>query len=457
MPRPLLTGLSGLLLFASVVAPVQGGMVADEALCPVKPSRMCPVEERSTTEKGAPTLPSAPLTSPLTPEKALDHLYAFDATPLGERIPVIVLPGRIQERQFTPWWRKLARATRNHPELLKQYKFYLFLYDSSEQLEDLTRAFSEELGVMEHWLPADRPIKVISYSLGGTIGRDAFVQHPELLAPVSIVYGLTVPYHGSPMFDPKWFARYLKHISPIREMWDRVTYRAYMSNKKNLLDGLHWVNFDQSQPSYLTRQQRRMASRGLLRRRPQPERRKMTLTSKSVEAYKRRLVIYASYLPNQYTNPEVKSRGVPIIGPIVGPVIKAPKVIVSAILPFYGPSVHSVFKYMNKQMANLPTYSPDNPNGTNEHLYRYNDGIIPLSSMMYLPPREAPYREDLAGLVAASDVCGLRIFEGTDHVDMGHYRWPPGILRTADVLHPEAGERTPIEWLLMDLGRRSCG
>jgi pimeloyl-ACP methyl ester carboxylesterase len=371
----------------------------------------------------------------------LDHIYAYDAQPLGNRTPVIIVPGRVQERQANPWWKKLGEEAKETPAFDQHYKLYLFLYDSEEELEDMSREFAQELKILQDWLTGGRSVAIISYSLGGLIARDALEDYPGLLDKTDLVFGLSTPYHGSPMFDPQWFTDYLHHVSPIRTLWDRATYTAYMFNKSNLTRGLNWVNFDRSMPQYVqpkTDDERQAFSQT---QQTQP------IFSESPEnkAFKDRLIPYGSYLDNPFTDPNWKSD-------LFSDVVNAPKRVVGTVLPFYGFSVHAVFNYMNQQMANLPTYSEDNPKGKNEHLYRYNDGIIPLSSMLHLPAREQPYRESLLELAALADTCNVRVFREIDHVDMGHYRWPTGRLSVLDEIHPKEGvKRTPTEWLFYDL------
>lgn len=418
---------------------------------------LAPTVEPPPAQKKTPPLPAvAPSTSistarPLPYPKVslkrrphLNHLYQYDEQPLGDRIPVVLVPGRAQEAQFFSWWQKLGWEAKKQPHFQKQYKLLLYLYDSKQGLPLQTEEFEQEFRSLLRHLPPERNMVVVSYSLGGLIVRDMLTQKPELLDRVDQIYGIGVPYHGSPMFNTRWFSEFSKHPSPLRRFWDKVFYRAYLADKKNLLNGLYWANFDQSEPFYEGAQWRIPID---------PERvENFTLAyaddeAAVVEAFKDKLVIYASYLNNPYVSEE-KPR---FNRNLQTKLIQIPKAVLGTILPFYGFTVHSVFDYMNLQMANLPTYTPGSPEGSNTNLYRYNDGVIPLSSALYLPPRRSPYQEELQELAAMDNVCRVRIFEDIDHVDLGHYRALERYLVAQDVTRPAAGERTPFGWLFYDL------
>lgn len=377
-----------------------------------------------------------------TKHRHLNHLYAMDSSPLEHRTPVLLIPGRVQEHQRQSWWKRFAREVKQDPTFAQHYKLYLFLYDSTEELDRLAVELAQELRALHSWLPDTQQTVLVSYSLGGLIAREALTANPTLLERTALVFGIATPYQGSPMFDPQWFSRYLDHFSPVREWWDRVTYRAYLYNKKNLTQGLHWVNFDNSMPLFLRQPSRRDPV--VVQSTVTPP---LLVESAPEQAFKQRLVVHASYLSNPYTDPDWQLD----TPPLVNKVASAPKAVVGSVLPFYGFTVHAVFTYMNRQLANLPTYSPDNPMGRNEHLYRYNDGIIPLSSALYLPPRQEPYRENLQELAQAADVCRVRVFEDIDHVDLGHYRLFSNQLDASDALHEQEPQQNPIEWVLHDL------
>ena len=377
----------------------------------------------------------------------LNHIYHFDLKPLGSRTPVILLPGRAEEFQDIAWWKKFHKMARRDKDFNQHYKLYIFVYDSKQQLEAQSLDFSREFkAYFSRVSPDQRPI-LITYSLGGVIARDA-MRDPDVYNLVSTVFGIAVPYHGSPMFDPDWFARYLHHPlhSPIRTAWDRLIYRAYMFNKTNLTDGLKWDNFDRSMPQFDGAHLKILGDHVTDDIPAYHE-------NMSVPGFKKKLIVYASYLENGYTHSNQPFNPIRLPKYVFDTTASLPREAIESVLPFYGFTVHSVFTYMNNQMANLPTFTPTQPKGKNTNLYRFNDGAIPLSSTLYLPARNEPYNDNFQGLIKARDVAGIRVFVNLDHMHVGQYSMFGSRLRGTDVLHPKDGIRTPNEWLLYDLKR----
>lgn len=377
--------------------------------------------------------------------KGLNRIFHFDDEPLGNRHPVILVPGRAEEYQHSSWWKKLEDETGDSKTFQKHFKLYVFVYDSSAEVSEQAADFINELERHFGHLPERQKAILVTYSLGGVIIKEAFRQ-PEVQERVHTVFGIAVPYHGSPLFDPEWFSQYLQptNRSPIRKFWDKLIYRLYMFNKTNLTNGLSWDNFDGSAPQFKIEDKH---INGDQVRHIIPSYHEHP----SVEKLKDRLIIYASFLENGYTEtPEpMNPAKLPIY--VLDKTAALPKELVGSILPFYGFTVHSVFTYMNHQLANLPTFTPQYPEGKNIHLYRFNDGAIPLSSMLFLPSRNQPYDDDFQGLIDAADAKKIRVFVNIDHMDIGEYRLRDSRIRVKDMLSPDKNERTPNEWVLHDI------
>lgn len=374
----------------------------------------------------------------------LNRLYAFDESELDVRTPVVLVPGRAQEFQRNSWWHKFNQATEAHSTFNDTYKLYVYLYNSNAELQVQSAELMQ--GIRRHFghLPAEQKIVLVSYSLGGNITRLA-MEDKEVLQRTETVFGLAVPYHGSPVFNPEWFTRYIKPYSPIRKFWDLILYRTYMSDKVNLMRHLHWNNFDGSLPQF--EESAPATAQSMLI--------EAFREKTSVPAFKEKLVIYASYLDNPFLNEEAETQGPTGLPAVILSKTKAfNKKLVNSVLPYYGVSAHSALEYTNLLLSNLSTYTPQFPEGKQINLYRLNDGVIPMSSMLYLPASTTPYVGDLEELVRQADVRRVRVFKNIDHLDIGEYRGNRNRLIAPDELAPKDGERTPIEWVLFDLEQR---
>lgn len=379
----------------------------------------------------------------------LNHIFYFEDSPLGDRIPVILMPGRAEEYQHSSWWKKIWKRLKKDDEFLAHYKLYAYIYDSKHELDEQSVDFNKDVKRHFGHLGPTQPLVLVTYSLGGVIAYEALADK-EVMEKVHTVFGIAVPYHGSPMFDPSWFGKYLRprNRSPIRKAWDRFIYHGYMFGKTNLKRGLKWDNFDGSKPQF-DNDHLELQGDQVVHAIDPFEKRDHT------RAFKDKLVIYASYLENGYTktNQPFNPKKLPL--KVVDKAANLPKDltknVLGAVLPVYGYSVHSVFTYMNHQLSNLPTFTPEFPKGKNTHTYRFNDGALPLSSMLFLPPRRTPYEGDLNSLLDASDVCRIRLFVNVDHMHIGQYSIRKSRLRSDDILSEPEEDLTPNHWIINDL------
>lgn len=379
---------------------------------------------------------------------SLNQIYQFDHQPLGKRLPVILVPGRAEEFQHNSWWKSFHDMSERDPVFRHHFKLYAFLYNSKEELDVQADGFSTEVRRRFGKLPRTQPLMLVTYSLGGVIARES-LKDKDILDKVDTNIAIAVPFHGSPMFDPDWFSEYLRppNRSPIRRFWDRTIYRSYMFSKSNLTRGLRWDNFDRSKPQFRPNGADIAGDQARATVQPYVE-------YPMADEIRSRTVVYASYMENGYTKSNQPFNPLRMPKFVLDNSLALPRELVASILPFYGFTVHSVFTYMNNQMANIPTYTPEDPQGKNTHLYRFNDGAIPLSSMLFLKPTPNPYADDLWGLVGASTVRNVRIFVNLDHTHLGEYTLNKLKLVKGDLIHPEDGIRAPNSWIRYDLLNR---
>ncbi len=380
---------------------------------------------------------------------SLNQIYEFDRLPLGQRIPVILVPGRAEEFQQDSWWKRFYRHSMRNSQFRHNFKLYVFLYNSKEELDVQAHGLAMDLRKRFGHLPESQPLMLVTYSLGGVIAREV-LKEPGMLEKLDTQIAIAVPFHGSPLFDPDWFSQYLNppNRSPVRRFWDRNIYRAYMFGKSNLTRGLGWDNFDRSKPQFDAAIPHQLAGDQVSSLVPP------YVEYPMADEIRAKTIVFASYLENGYTqsNQPFNPRKLPRF--VLDNTLSLPKEAVATVLPFYGYTVHSVFTYMNNQLANLPTYTPDDPQGENTHLYRFNDGAIPLSSMLFLKPSDKPYDQDVWELVRLANVRKTRIFVNLDHMDVGEYTLRKSGLVRPDLIHPEDGERSPDEWVMYDLLQR---
>jgi hypothetical protein len=376
-------------------------------------------------------------------KKSLNQIYEFDHLPLGNRIPVILVPGRAEEFQHDSWWKRFNEVTGKNETFQKNYKLYVFLYDSKDELDLQARSLAVDLKKHFGGLPKEQPLMLVAYSLGGVMARE-ILKDRDLLDRVDTLFAIAVPFHGSPIFDPAWFSEFLNPTTrfPIRRFVDRTLYRLYMFDKSNLSRGMGWDNFDGSKPQFHVDHTPHIIGDQINGAIPLFE------EYPNADEIRAKTIIYASYLENPYTRPQKISKTSRFMMSI------GPDSFLGKLLPLYGFTVHSVFRYTNYQLANLITYTIEDPEGRNTNLYRYNDGAIPMSSMLFLKPSVEPYAGDIEDLIQKATVQKLRIFLDIDHVDMGEYNWQKKKLIRSDIAHPDETPRSPNQWIIDDLNQR---
>jgi len=379
----------------------------------------------------------------------LDHIYAFDREPLAQRTPVILLPGRAEEYQYAVWWKNFGKYAAQSKTFKRRYKLYLFLYNSREQVEVSTAAFTSELQDFAKAIPPATQVVLVSYSLGGVIANQAMA-NPLIFPMVKAHFAMAVPYHGSPVFTPNWFVPYYHSTnhSPVRQILEHVIYRAYLSDKSNLITALRWDSFDGSGP-------RPQAS--------EPNMLDPPNTNVPEKVVKAKTIVYAGYLDNPYLK---NGETTLALAKILATPTDLPKKVLWLAFPVYMTSVHGVFSDMNIVLSNIPVVDvkqsaklPVNANNPNEkdikvpvfqHSFRYNDGVIPLASELYLPKKSLPYTGNLQEMTDHLDVEKTRIFADMDHMDFTEFERNAKPKRS-DMLHPNEGSRSPYEWVLYDL------
>jgi alpha-beta hydrolase superfamily lysophospholipase len=403
------------------------------------------------------------------------HIYALDDTPLGGRTPLLILPGRAQESHRNAWWEKVVKLGHDTPGFDQHYKPYVYLFNSRTQLGEMTDTL---LSALEQWHPAvgGRPWVVVSYSVGGMILEEAWQRSAHFRENTLSAFAIAVPFNGSPVFNASWtiheaFAKPIPSEYRLftRKWSDAMGLRGYLVGRNNLVRMMHWNNVDGTLPPQYrsnnpelvppdAREQSATSTRtyyqALKAKRQGVTSIETTQALAHTQSLKQHLTIYASYLPNQVVKPQLprtrrKLRQQRIVGTLLLPV-RLPVMLINTVVPAYGVNVHLAFRFGNKAIAAMRT-GPNSP-PDQASVFQYNDGLLPLSSALYLPERpEAPYTESIPELVRLSGVCRVRVFENADHVDLGNYRLNVKSLRTQDVLDPDHRAQTSTHWLLEDL------
>lgn len=175
-------------------------------------------------------------------------LEAHDKSPLANRTPLVLIHGIGASASTEFNWERFLDFTEKDKALMGRYKIYLYHYDSSRSVPAISQNLQQTLtGFIQ--LLGDKPIKIVAYSEGGLLTRNA-LQDPYLDQHIDEVITIATPFHGSPLANPEWIRQQVKTESrfSLLRMGQRLAYnitgRLYPSFKEDF----RWDNFDGAIP-----------------------------------------------------------------------------------------------------------------------------------------------------------------------------------------------------------------
>lgn len=417
-------------------------------------------------------------------------ILAHDQSPLADRTPLVLVHGigGTESKRFH--WENFLNYIDQRKDFTKLYKVYMFHYDSTRPVPELSRdlqtrlkAFIKENG--------ERQIKVVAYSEGGLLTRNA-MQDEYVYTHTHTVLTIATPFHGSPLANPEWLSRQVAQDSPLSlvRLTHKLAYDITGRKYPTFREDFHWDNFDGAIPSedYLKHNG------------PKP------IVDYSLDG-KKNFITYGSFFGVDESNthlPEVLDLKRPLPE-------EDPKFILF--------KKNFLFTLVRKNIAKLPIAAPreeaqpavatsappvvleevsldlshELPNGSQGlniaalalaepepvvleaqsvkdletnlsdlqepvSMMAYNDGISPISSSLWLgrfTPRFSEIKNPVDRLwVTLKSLKGnknTRLFAGLDHRN-----WMDGETRTdsnklSDLLNPEDEPKTVFEWIIHDL------
>jgi hypothetical protein len=437
--------------------------------------------------------------------KTLNHLFPYkDDLVKGtedDRTPIILIHGIGAETDRNYFnWARFLEFTDAKPEFQKHYKVYLYRYDTTRSVPDLSKDLQEDLLEFVSSLHG-RKIRILAYSEGGLLTRNV-MQDPVINAHTERVITIATPFHGSPLANPDWVKEELKEESSFSavKMTNSLSYWIAKKKYPTFESDFQWDNFDKAlsyQPA------------------EQPKK-----PSDYVTAYSNKLITYGSYFggsevdPNgelpkalglEKPLPKEKTRlRMPWSRHLMFTLIRknisrlplaylpfrkkpaqtdvAPQHVANQDIVIQGDQITKLPKEMEQEVLALTASALDAPEEPSAAavaqaldqaaeallpLMLYNDGISPISSSLWLGRFTASPNQNLMKMNPTGQMWqalkGLqskncaRLLPGLDHRD-----WMDGTTRydtntLPDLLHPAEPARSTFDWLLMDLTSKPGG
>ncbi len=176
-------------------------------------------------------------------------LKAYDDTPLGDRMPLVLVHGIGGTATKLFHWEKFLAYTRKRPDFNARYKIYLFHYDSTRPVPELGQDLQRELRQIIQQT-GNRHIKVLAYSEGGLLTRNA-MQDRFVYDHTDTVLTIATPFHGSPLANPEWLSKQVEEDSPLSlvRMTHKLAYDITGRRYPTFRQDFHWDNFDNAIPA----------------------------------------------------------------------------------------------------------------------------------------------------------------------------------------------------------------
>lgn len=432
-------------------------------------------------------LQEAQVTAQVLQKEVRSGLNAYDSSPLENRTPLILIHGIGASAGTEFNWERFLDVANRDANLMKRYKIYLYHYDSSRSVPDISNNLKLTL---RHFIEShqEKPIKILAYSEGGLLTRNA-LQDPYLDHHTDEVITIATPFHGSPLANPDWVRRQVKtesRLSLVR-MGQRIAYGITKKLYPSFKEDFHWDNFDGALPAEQLAQSA------------------TAISSKDYAlANKKRFVTYGSYfglevdpaliaekLDNTAQTPREKvlvgnlfRRNV-LFSVVRHTIAKLPlatgrplsEATPSKVDPENAvnqvvldpPANHAMLAIADKNRKSAPLIPAVNPPDSEASptkaqtpvrisMMMFNDGISPISSTLWL----GRYISTQQGVAISTEKLwetlkklkgnsNTRLFAGMDHRN-----WMDGTTRTGqaeiqDLLNPNEPPRTIFGWIIYDL------
>ncbi len=427
-------------------------------------------------------LQEAQMTVQVLQKEVRSGLNGYDASPLGNRTPLILIHGIGASAGTEFNWERFLDVANKDSNLMSRYKIYLYHYDSSRSVPDISNNLQLTL---KHFIEAhqEKPIKILAYSEGGLLTRNA-LQDPYLDRHTDEVITIATPFHGSPLANPDWVRQQIKTESrfSLMRMSQKLAYGITKKLYPSFKEDFHWDNFDGALPAEQLAQSA------------------TAISSKDYAlANKKRFVTYGSYfglevdpalmsekLDNAAHTPKEKvmvgnlfRRNV-LFSVVRHTIAKLPLATgrptpgsetTKADAPLINQTVASNAMVAIADNSGKPTTltpainAPGASSGTpyaqtppRISMMMFNDGISPISSTLWL----GRYISTQQGAAISTDKLwetlkklkgnsNTRLFAGMDHRN-----WMDGTTRTGqdqiqDLLNPNEPPRTIFGWIIYDL------
>ncbi len=385
----------------------------------------------------------------LTSVSKIAQLSEYQSTELNHRTPLFLIHG-IGGRESNHYrWESFLQYTQTHPEFQKRFKIYLFQYDTSQSVSDISQSIQKSLRayISENNHPEFR---VLAFSEGGLVYRNV-MQDPVIYQHTEKVITVASPFQGSPLANQTWLRKQLKENTPfsLMRLTQKLSHAIAKKMHPNFEQDFHW---DQTESSTPRVHQRYFALKN----------------HNNFITYGSYFGVTPTYHEKLFQSLEVK---------------EAPPKEPSRLKNLF--SKHAVFRLVQRNLSAIPIQIKqklakkirrqkskrksiasdtsavtlmaveethyDN-SSTDLPMLIYNDGISPISSSLWLNRyKNASKAQPWNALKSLKGKQKARLFHSIDHANWMEGHNLSKEAKLSDLLNPDEPSRTIFEWFIFDL------
>jgi Lecithin:cholesterol acyltransferase len=382
-------------------------------------------------------IPVLPAKEPIRSAPKTVQIYQFDASPIGQRQPLLLVHGLDDERAYLFCWKPVCEYLSKSEDFQKRFKIYLTRYDTHASQQTTTNNFKSAICNLAS--TENNHVVVVALSIGGNIVRNAMAD-PEVDRDISRVITLGTPFHGSPLFCKDWmqYSVLRSHSWPFTSFDRYAAYTFYFRHHRNLQSDYYWDNCDQQFPDTGPYVFRFPAIRGVLS--PPAKAPVGVNTTQSNDKF----IAYASYMKNQVSNETPHTFRYRLQNSV--------STFFGTTMPAHFSDDHAALRILNFEIA-----SAVQKGNSKQPVYALNDGIVPIISALSIPTKSVGAGMvsddiDIGYLRSRINIKKARLFANIDHVTFLDGRTPRGCpTNLPDLLSPGETPRPIFSWLLNDI------
>ncbi len=405
---------------------------------------------------------SAQLTSVIAlSQTARLHAYQYETladeaeSKIDSRTPLILIHGIGGRESASFKWDNFLEYAEQHPEFRERFRVYLFEYDTSRSVPEISTAIRDTLRTFlaENNYPKFR---VLAFSEGGLVYRNA-MQDPIIFRHTDKVVTVASPFHGSPLANEDWLSSQLKdkRIS-LMTLTHKLSYAIVEMKHPSFREDFHWQELDdtgsQPQKQYALESHHNFIAYGsyfgVNNRQHEQLFRELEIRQSAPDEDRKLRNFFNKHLVFDL----VQNALTRIAEVNMKLALKARQM-----LPIPGTSDENTdATAIAGGAANIENSAQ--PLGMITPLLLYNDGISPISSSLWLGRYTSRFTmlpdtgdRDWAALRSLKGKHKARLFHSMDHANWMDGRNRSSEARLHDLLNPQEPPKTVFEWYMHDL------